>query len=319
MKNILLTGGSGFIGRHLVGLLRLRYENVVIINVDLKPSRINGVTNIIADIRDYKEMVTALQPFEIDTCIHLAALCKEPGFEWDEYFNTNYLGTKNVIRLCKDKGVEKILFTSTMMVFKAGDKKNFDDSLTAPDSAYGISKLLAEKELKNWSQKEKGRTLKIVRPAVVFGENENGNFTKLLFQLKKGFFPYIGRKSTVKANIYVLELVNFIAFLLKTKNESDVFNFCFPENSELSNIIDLFKKEFELKVYTPVLPYRFMLVLAYFFEIMDSIGLKNSMHHRRIQKLYYSTNIFPQNAIDSGYKFEYTLETALVDWKLKGI
>ncbi len=77
------------------------------------------------------------------------------------------------------------------MVYKSDEERHTEMTLTTPDTAYGISKLLAEKELESWENKRKGRSLKVIRPAVVFGENENANFTRLYTSLKRGFFPYV--------------------------------------------------------------------------------------------------------------------------------
>jgi len=289
---------------------------VEILNIDSQESLIldGRLKTFIFDIRGEDLKSISLKE-NFDACIHLAALCKEPGFNWEEYFETNHIGTVNTIRLCEELGIESIIFTSTMMVYKAGEMQRTENSITAPDTAYGISKLLAEKELEAWRDRKPGRSLKVIRPAVVFGANENGNFTRLYHTLNRGLFPYIGKRSTVKSNIYVKELVMFMEYLLEHKTKSDIFNFSFPEKYSIGRIVGYFKSVFGLKPLTPVLPYKLMLFVAYWFEFLNVIGLKNSVHHRRIQKLYHSTDIYPENALKEGYKFKYDLESALADWK----
>ncbi len=317
--NILITGGSGFIGTHLINFLLKEYPEAEILNIDIQNSSISNrrLNTTLKDIR-----TADVANFDIkdsfDICIHLAALCKEPGFEWEEYFETNHLGTVNILNLCEKLGIENIIFASTMMVYKAGEIQKIEGDITAPDTAYGISKLLAEKDLERWRDQKVNRSLKIIRPAVVFGENENANFTRLFHSLKSGFFPFVGKSSTVKANIYVKEVVLFIQFLINEKPQVDIFNLAFPENNEMKKIINDFKKVFNFRPVTPVLPYELLLFVSYFTELLNGIGLKNSIHHRRIQKLYYSTDIFPKAAIDSGYKFKYDFKSALEDWKASG-
>ncbi|MBV6644185.1 MAG: NAD(P)-dependent oxidoreductase [Cyclobacteriaceae bacterium] len=317
--NVLVTGGSGFIGTHLIAFLLENNKEALITNIDLEESKIQDqrLTSLICDIRSKELFSFFTNKVQFDICIHLAALCKEPGFEWEEYFETNHTGTINTIKLCKRLGIENILFMSTMMVYKADEIRRTEESETAPDTAYGISKLLAEKELKVWQSRKKGRQLKIIRSAVVFGKNENANFTRLHNSLRKGFFPYVGKSNTVKSNIYVLELVNFIHFLIKENTNDELcFNFSFPENSEMRTIVKTFKKVFGFKSLNPVLPYTLLLPVSRIFESMNSLGLKNSIHHRRIQKLYHSTDIYPENGLKLGYKFKYDLESSLRDWKL---
>ena len=218
--NIIVIGGSGFIGSHLIKDL-LGIKDCKVFNLDIKESKYQHprLFFIQFDITN-PELLDLSFDVSFDLCIHLSALCKEPGYEWNEYFEVNLLGTVNVIGLCEKLGVNEILFTSTMMVYKAEEGKKTEKSLTAPDTAYGISKLLAEKELLHWKNSNKYfRKLKIIRPAVVFGEHENGNFTRLYRSLKRGFFPYVGRSTTIKSNIYVKELTRFVIYLIDAHNQ----------------------------------------------------------------------------------------------------
>lgn len=312
---VLITGGSGFIGTHLIlDLLKSgifeSIKNLDIVDAKIKDTKLE--TDIV-DIRDSKLNNKVNGIFDI--CIHLAALCKEPGFKWEEYFETNHVGTVNTISLCEKLGIEKIIFTSTMMVYQAGEVQRTENSITTPDTAYGISKLLAEKELQIWKARGINRELKIIRPAVVFGENENANFTRLYKSLKRGLFPFIGKDSTVKSNIYVHELNAFIQFLLTQHTPTDVFNFGFPETYTMRQITDAFNSVFGFKPFRPTLPLGLMLIMARLFQLLNALGFKNPIHPRRIEKLYYSTNILPKAALDSNYQFKYDLKSALEDWK----
>jgi nucleoside-diphosphate-sugar epimerase len=123
---------------------------------------------------------------------------KSRGLLWDDFFQANYIGTVNVCDWIKSIGVKNLIFTSTMTVFRAGEARNHEESLTAPDTGYGMSKLLAEWVLTVWQKAAPERRLRMVRLGVVFGRWENGNYTRLYYALKKRRFAYIGRKTTVK-------------------------------------------------------------------------------------------------------------------------
>ncbi|MEQ9402640.1 MAG: NAD(P)-dependent oxidoreductase [Cyclobacteriaceae bacterium] len=312
----LITGGSGFIGTHLIRHL-LQKGDVSILNLDIDECEISDtrLQSIQVDIKDINALYSIKPSTKFDICIHLAALCKEPGYEWEDYFRTNHLGTNNIIRLCAKLNVEKFFFTSTMMVYQAGEVKRTEDSITAPDTAYGISKLLAEKELIAWKKEDDKRKAVIIRPAVVFGEGENANFTRLYKSLKKGFFPFVGKSSTIKSSIYVKELINFIDFLIEKDLTIDIYNMGFPENQSIRRIVSTFKQVFNFKSINPILPYGLLILGSYFFEFLNTLGLKNSIHHRRIQKLYFSTDIYPSNALKEGYTFRFDFESSLLDWK----
>jgi len=97
---------------------------------------------------DIREKINSNIEDKIDVCINLVALCKEPGYMWKEYFDTNYYGTKNIIEFAELNNIKKIIFTSTMMVFQACESRFSENDIKSPDTAYGISKLLAEEAFK---------------------------------------------------------------------------------------------------------------------------------------------------------------------------
>lgn len=315
MKRYLVTGGSGFIGSHLVEAL-LASEAVERIYVaDLQPPKTNDprVTFIRWDVRT-EELVPI--DGEIDLCFHLAALCKEPGYPWDEYFATNARGTEHLCRVLSALNVKRVVYTSTMMVFRAQERRMSESDLLAPDTAYGASKLLGEKALETWAAGDPRRMVKIVRPGVVFGRGENGNFTRLYYALKKGRFAYIGKKTTVKGCIYVKDVVRCLLFLAEARTAEHVFNLVLPENTTIERICDTFSRSLGLRrVWIPVIPLPVALFLGYLGEFAALVGVKTAVHHRRMEKLYFSTNISSDLLFSSGFTPSFDLATALVDWR----
>jgi len=313
-SSYLIFGGSGFIGSHLVRELKqLGVDNITVADIVPPQGEIFSGTNFV-----YCDVRSPIQCANISTSaviIHLAALCKEPGYDWDEYFKTNYSGTLNICEFAERTGINHIVFTSTMMVFRAGDRRYREDDLTSPDTAYGISKLLAELALNEWSGKSADRHLNIVRPGVVFGKGEKGNFTKLYYALKKSRFAYIGRRDTVKGCIYVKDLVGFLIFLSYTPQEKKLFNFVYPDPITIEDICTAMCSEFGFTKQIPVVPYSLALFAGYIFEILSLFGLKTSIHHRRVQKLFFSTNISADRAMSTGFPLKYTLQDALKDWR----
>jgi len=84
------------------------------------------------------------------------------------------------------------------------------------------------------------------------------------------------------------------------------------------HITSTMKSVFGLRSLNLTLPKRPLLWVASICEVLNSMGLKNGVHHRRIEKLYYSTDIYPANALAAGYRFQYDLRTALQDWRTVG-
>lgn len=315
LKTCIISGGSGFIGTHLVNyLVRKNYFSKIHI-LDIVPPRISDPSIIFHeyDIRNTIDLNISGRNL---TCYHLAALCKEPGYYWDDYFITNYCGTINICDFARKVGIHNIIFTSTMMVFRSGDKRMNEESLTAPDTAYGMSKLLAELILKAWAAENSKNRLRIVRPGVVFGRGDYGNFIRLYNALRRGYFFYIGRDTTIKSSIYVKDVVRFLLFLKEDKSQGVTYNLTFPEPHTIKEICEAFFKTFGFRKRIFTIPYNLALLISYLFEGLDNMGvLKSSIHHRRIQKLYNSTNIAANKMLNNGFRLKYTLLDGLKDWQ----
>lgn len=310
----IIIGASGFIGSHFVEFICNNYPNNKIYMLDKAlPKKVYHNTEYV--YCDINKKINLEIDFKNPTLFHLAALCKEPGYKWDEYFQTNYVGTKNICAFALNNNIKKIIFTSSMSVYKPLEIKNIEEDLTAPVTAYGISKLLAEEVLLTWKNSNPKHHLKIVRPGIVFGKNENGNFTRLANSLRKNTFVFVGKKDTIKSNIYVKELINFLLFLENDLNERIIYNLVFPEAYTIESICKNICNVMKWKRYIPVLPFKLLLLFSYLFELLNKIGVNNSIHHRRIEKLFYSTRLSVDAALVSGYKFSYNLESALMDWK----
>ena len=89
-----------------------------------------------------------------------------------------------------------------------------ENTQTIPNTAYGKSKLEAEKNYINWqNHNEKENILTICRPGVVFGPGENGNVTRLIKAVQKKLFFYMGNKYLKKSGIYIDELINAITWI----------------------------------------------------------------------------------------------------------
>ncbi len=326
---LIITGACGFIGRHLLNEIKNTDLYSKVYTVDLQPLSLDSSyfsnermshEHLIWDIAvDNNYPTLNIDSNQQVDCIHLAALCKEPGYEWEEYFRVNDIGTRNVCRWVSNFNIRHIVYTSTMMVYQAGEQARYEESITAPDTAYGISKLLGERHILELTNSSNAKNAFTIRPGVVFGKGEQANYTRLVEALKRRRFAYIARKDTIKASIYVKELTHFIMWLLSAKNCStkhEVFNFAYPDKLTIQRICHEVMDAFTIKKsYIPTVPYSLALLAGYFFEVLDATKmLRNSLHHRRVQKLYKSTDISVDKASTFGYKFSYSFAEALRDW-----
>ena len=311
---ILITGASGFIASHLIPQLLSSFPESEIVGLDLREPSVLllGTSHVRVDIGNEEEM-RGLDLADFDLCIHLAALCKEPGFEWSDYFRVNFKGTQNVISLCERIGIKNIVFTSTMMVHQAGNMRRREGDDCSPDTAYGISKLLAEQALFGWSSR--GGRLRIIRPGVVFGHGEKGNFSRLFNALRKNLFFYIGRSSTVKSCIYVKDLSGLICTVIDDEHGHLLYHAAYFNSTTIRDIVLAMRGIGARPLCVPTIPYFIAIAASAPFALFNPLTCP--IHPRRIQKLFFSTDICCNRLKATGFQFRFTLDEALQDWLLQ--
>lgn len=147
---ILVTGGCGFIGSHLVEELVLCGADVTIIdnlssgNQDNISTVADKVTFIYGDITDFATCLHATRNKKI--IFHLAAFISVPASTINPYecHCTNIIGTNNVLEAARINNVERFIFSSTCAVYGESDTQCNEEEKTAPASPYGFSKLVGE-------------------------------------------------------------------------------------------------------------------------------------------------------------------------------
>jgi nucleoside-diphosphate-sugar epimerase len=327
--NYIITGGTGFIGTHLTNLIRERYPDANIYNLDIvKPGTPNPV------VKNYKSAVLPgkkleskwincdvrqpivnlpFTPTEDDVIFNFAAVHRTPGHEDHEYFETNILGAEYVTDFAEKYGIRKIVFTSSIAPYGAAEKLKKETTLPTPNTAYGISKLVAEKIHMIWQAKDmEHRQLTIVRPGVVFGHGENGNFTRLYWAIRSHKFAYPGRKDTIKACIYVKELVNFMMYRLEHHGKGvELYNCCYEPAYTILHICKVMQKVTGMHKWIPDIPNWLIMPVA---AIIGALGSPMGICPARVRKLQISTNICGKKLKESGYQFRWTFEGAISDW-----
>lgn len=328
--NYIITGGTGFIGTHLTNLILAEHPDAKVWNLDIvKPGTPNPV------VKDYKPAVREgatlgstfvecdvrqpigelpFTPTPEDVIFNFAAVHRTPGHEDIEYFETNIRGAENVCAFAEKYGIKNMVFTSSIAPYGASEQLKTEDTLPTPNTPYGISKLVAEKIHMAWQKGGEGRKLTIVRPGVVFGRGENGNFTRLYWGIRKHTFAYPGRKDTIKACVYVKELVRFILWNVEErKTPFDIYNCTFEPAYTIEQIVTAMKRVTGLTQSVPYIPNAIIMPAAVCAQLLGSpMGICPA----RVRKLQISTNICGKKMKDSGYQFKWTFEEALKDWYL---
>jgi nucleoside-diphosphate-sugar epimerase len=312
----LVLGGAGFIGGHLLADLARR-GTAPLISLDLRDPAVPvaGVDYRRADIRlPFEDAV----PETVATVYNLAAVHRTPGHRDHEYYDTNVAGALNTGRYAERRGVGRVVFTSTIAVYGPREETCPEDAPLAPVSAYGRSKALAEAVHEAWARADGARRLAILRPSVVFGPGENGNFERLLRQLRRRAFVYPGRRDTIKGCGYVGELVRALAFAAARDEPVYRANFAYPEPYTLERIAETLARVAGLPAPRLTVPLPLVMAAAQLFELAAAIGLRSGINRDRVRKLLVSTHVPPARLLADGFRFETDLEGGIRAWLAGG-
>lgn len=305
----IIFGGCGFIGTHTKNLLKEKYPEAKVYIADLLADDSEYSPRV--DVRKAIEMKGSFGPNTL--IFNFAAVHRTPGHPDYAYFETNICGAENVCEFASKHGVNNIVFTSSIAPYGAAEELKTEETLPTPNTPYGISKLVAEKIHQTWAAESASHKLSIVRPGIVFGTGENGNMTRLYKGLKSRKFAYAGRKDTIKACIYVKDLVNVMLAMAENEQSDKVqlHNCCYYPSFTIEQIANSMLKATGMKRFVPFIPKRPMMMAATVCGVLGGLGL--GICPARVKKLMISTNIDGQK-LSKNYPLSYTLEGAFKDW-----
>lgn len=216
---ILLTGGSGFIGKHLCESLMAAGHQIRIL--DLLPSAIHSEHCVLGDVRDPAVVHSALAA--VDLVIHLAAVHADDVMPLSLYADTNVEGTRVLLAGMQAQGVHRLVHFSSVSVYGGGPAVE-TELAPQPLNEYGRSKLAAEALVHRWVELDPQHAARILRPSVVYGPGHHGNMKRLIDELDRPRMRVIGSGQQVKAVCFVGNLVAATLFDLAVKPGLQIHN-----------------------------------------------------------------------------------------------
>lgn len=331
MSCAVIFGGTGFIGtffsqylieKGLVGKVYLFDREPMSHKASAFRKRLAAADSRIEVVEGDVRQPIAWMPSESVTLIaNFAAVHREPGHEDFEYYDTNLLGADNVCAWAEKVGCEKIIFTSSISPYGPCEQEKNERSLPVPTTAYGGSKLAAEKNHLIWQARDAAkRQLVIARPGVVFGPGEGGNVSRLIKAVLHRYFFYMGNQDTRKAGTYVKELCNAMLWVLERQKQTgervSLFNMSMNPGPSIKEYVETVCRVAGVSRTVPSIPYPLLLCAAYGIDLFARpLGIKHPFSPVRIRKLVRSNNILASYLVENGYSYQYNLESAFADWE----
>lgn len=296
---ITLIGGSGFIGTRLAGRLVASRLNFGI--VDKVPSAGYSERVALADVRDVEQLRSAIP--ESTVLVNLAAEHRDDVRPKSLYDEVNVDGAKNICRIAREKGISHIVFTSSVAVYgfapentdESGEIKYFND--------YGRTKWLAEGVFKDWQAKDPAnRTLVVIRPTVIFGEQNRGNVYNLLRQIASGQFIMIGSGKNRKSMAYVENMAAFIEHALGFVPGVHIYNYIDKPDFDMNTLVSTVRRKLgNGEGVGPRLPYIAGLAAGYCFDLLAwATGRNFPISSIRVKK-FCGTTQFASSALRTGF------------------
>jgi nucleoside-diphosphate-sugar epimerase len=218
-ESVLVTGASGFIGRHLVRRLIERGDRVSCLvrgTSRLDELRSSGAQLIVGDATDRAGIERALAESQAVVVFHLAGLVK--AVRTADFARVNAGGVESVAAACADRAERPVLIVVSSLAAAgpcAADQPRVEGDSPAPVSAYGRSKLAGELA----AARHAGTTeITIVRPPIVFGPDDRGVLEMFRPIARRGVHVVPGRQDRRVSLIHVADLV---ALLLLTAEKGE--------------------------------------------------------------------------------------------------
>lgn len=262
-KNVLITGGAGFIGSTLADKLLEKCSIVVIDNFDdyypkaVKEQNIHQNTNkpnykfVEGDVRDFNIVHQIVEDNNIDIIFHLAA---RPGVRPSIvnpyiYFDINVNGTISVLKTCLNSNVKKLIFGSSSSVYGDVELPMKEDGPTNPISPYGVSKLAAEKLCLLFEKLYGIKTL-ILRYFTVYGPRQRPDeaickFAKLM--LNNQPITIYGNGKQGRDFTFIDDIVNGTILAAEKDISGEIFNLGSGKKVTVNQVVDLLEKNIEKK------------------------------------------------------------------------
>jgi nucleoside-diphosphate-sugar epimerase len=323
----LVTGGTGFIGSHLVDILVSKGEDVRLLV--RKTSKIDkfknpGVDFVYGDITD-KDTLKGIAK-DVDIVYHLAAMGHVSAISdvaYQNFIAVNVNGTKNLADECSNHPISKFIHFSSTAAMGLIEKPIVDESTPCrPSTPYQKSKYDSEKMILNY-WRTRNLPVVIIRPSMVYGPGgESSEFLKICRIINKGIFPQIGKGKNLTPIVYVDDVVRAAIMAAERGIPGETYLITSENSYKLRVIAKLVADQLGVKRVNHRMPVSIAMSGAFIIELFARIFNFTPIVTPQSIKSAITDRVFSIDKAkrELGYKPEVSLEDGIkrtIDWYVK--
>lgn len=267
LNKILITGASGFLGKHIVSILSSKNKLYTL-------SRSNSHYSV-----DLSKDVPVLNE-KFDIVIHAAGIAHLSNLKFREIFsNINVLGTRNLLRGLEYNSIpSKFVFISSVSVYGVTSGYNIDENfeLLAKDP-YGMSKIEAEKIVLDWC-KLNNVVCTILRLPLVVGVDPPGNLSAMINGIKKGSYFNVSSGNARKSMVLASDVAKYV---LQAAEVGGIFNLTDGNHPTIFDFSNHVSQQFKKKLPKSI-PYWVAKILAIIGDLLGSRAPINSVKLKKV-------------------------------------
>jgi nucleoside-diphosphate-sugar epimerase len=316
---ILLTGSEGFVGVYLRKELE-KTGNFIYCIDRVKVSRTNYFCFDLSN--EISSLAKLLKDERFDLLIHLAAAKGDYNLKYDDFYRDNVTASEKTISLVKVLDIKSVIAYSTVSVYGHDNKIKSEEADLVPNNPYGATKLESENIFIKWFNLDPIKNkLTILRPSVIYGENNFANMYNLLDQLNKKFPVSVGKGNYIKSMVAVENIVDITVFSINKLKSLQIYNCTdkpYPKLKEVIKYIAEIKGFSKPKIVIPkwVAYFIGLLFECFSFLIKKDLGITRE----RIYKFTMPTDYRSEKLAEVGYIQKYSVKDRIqnmANWYLR--
>jgi nucleoside-diphosphate-sugar epimerase len=306
---VALVGGSGFIGTRLCRRLSRASNDFRLLDKQMS----NEFAHLcsIVDVRDKEVLRRELKGSKV--IINLAAEHRDDVTPKSLYDDVNVGGAQNICEAAESNNIDTIIFISSVAVYGFAPLDTDENGEINYFNDYGRTKYEAELVYKKWQAKQpQKRKLTIIRPTVIFGEENRGNVYNLFKQIINGKFIMIGNGKNCKSMAYVENIAAFIEYSLNFDSGVHIYNYIDKPDFDMNTLV---KKTYKFLGKSETIKIRIPFIFGYCIGIIfDMVSFftkrKFSISAIRVKK-FCSNSVYKTSVSKTGFNPPVKIDDAL--------